>query len=133
MVEWTAVATYRGIMSKTFRRERFSPAQLLQKDVFKKKVQVIQQPPPLTQTVDLKKKAHRRLTDEEKVRIVGLRFGGFFDGNDFTVLHCNIDAIAKATNVPYSTVCRLLRDFKSHGNNIDAILQKKERQFACIP
>ena len=101
--------------------------------MFKKKVVIVPQPLPLTQTVDLKKKAHRRLTDEEKVRIVGLRFGGFYDGNDFTVLHCNMDAIAKAMNVPYATVCRLLRVFKSHGNSIDAILQKKVRQFACIP
>ena len=51
------------------------------------------------------------MTDEEKVRIVGLRFGPY-NNNDFAVLRCNLDAIAKTMNVPYATVCRLLRVFR---------------------
>ena len=37
------------------------------------------------------------------------------------------------TNVPYTTVCTVLRKFVASGKRIDLIAKERQRHFNCIP
>ena len=84
---------------------------------------------PDVKIININKRSHRRLTLEDKVRIIGLRYGSV---QNFEEEKKPVAFIAKRTNIPYATVTRVLRFFISSNFSIKSLEGKKRPKFARI-
>ena len=74
------------------------------------------------------KRPHRRLTHDDRVRIVNLRYGSV---TDCTRKVRSIYYVAKELRLSHETVRRCLFNFETGGRNF-TVFEKPSRKFSCI-
>ena len=84
----------------------------------------------LEDLVNLRKRAYRKLTKTEKLRVIGLRYGSM---TDFSRTVRTTTHISKMCYISFSTVARIIKKFEASGYRLDQVHCKRPRTYAVIP
>jgi len=78
----------------------------------------------------LVKRHQRKITKDDKLKVLGLRYGSL---NDFSNAVRTYYAISKTLHIPYATVRRICVRFENSNRQLEQFLSKRPRRFLKIP
>ena len=128
-----SLADYESFSERHLRRNKKTVQELLASDQFVRPVrnEEVQQLRRYNYLERMLVKRHQRnLTKEDKLKVIGLRYGSL---SNFDVPVRTYYNISKSIHIPYATVRRFLLRFEARQGSLEQFLSKKQRRFLKIP